>query len=180
MTPTSPATSPRASPSSERGVPSNEYHFVTRWRVRASIQEVSDILGEAEALPRWWPSVYLSTQVLRPGDEHGVGKVVSLHTRGWLPYTLRWCFRVVEANPPHGFALEAWGDFVGRGVWRLVQRGPDTLVTYDWKIRADKPLLRYGSPLLKPIFAANHRWAMAQGVRSLRAEIARRHRTPAS
>ncbi len=33
-------------------------------------------------------------------------------------------------------------------------------ITYDWKIRAEKPLLRYLSLLMKPIFSANHRWAI--------------------
>ena len=46
---------------------------------------------------------------------------------------------------------------------------------YDWKIRADKPLLKYGSFLMKPIFSANHRWAMAKGEESLKLELARRH-----
>jgi hypothetical protein len=153
---------------------SNEYHFLTRWRVRGTVEEVSDILGDAPGLARWWPSVYLDVRELEPGDDRGVGKVVSLHTRGWLPYTLRWQFRVVESRRPHGFSLEAWGDFVGRGVWTFEQRGPWVLIAYDWRIRADKPLLRYASFVLKPIFAANHRWAMAQGEKSLRRELARR------
>jgi hypothetical protein len=47
-------------------------------------------------------------------------------------------------------------------------------------VRADKPLLRYGSLIFKPIFAANHRWAMATGEQSLKLELQRRHaRTPA-
>ncbi len=50
-------------------------------------------------------------------------------------------------------------------------------ITYDWKIRANKPLLRSLSVVLKPIFAANHRWAMARGEESLRLELARRHAT---
>jgi hypothetical protein len=87
---------------------------------------------------------------------------------------LRWQYRVTEVNFPSGFSLEAWGDFAGRGVWKFEQEGGDTRVTFDWKIRADKPLLRYLSFLLKPIFSANHRWAMAQGEKSLRAELARR------
>jgi hypothetical protein len=103
-----------------------------------------------------------------------VGKVVRLFTKGWLPYTLRWQFLVVESTPPNGFTLEAWGDFVGRGIWTFVQDGPDVLITYDWKVRADKPLLRYFSWLVKPVFAANHRWAMAKGEQSLRLELARR------
>src|SRR5207244_1248913 len=81
-------------------VSSNVYHFMSHWRVATTIEEVSDVLGEAEELPRWWPSVYLCVDVLEPGDADGIGKVVALHTRGWLPYTLRWTFRVDESRPP--------------------------------------------------------------------------------
>lgn len=47
-------------------------------------------------------------------------------------------------------------------------------IVYDWRIRAAKPLLRYLSFLLKPVFSVNHRWAMARGEESLKAELARR------
>ncbi len=158
---------------------SNDYHFITHWQVQGSVREVFEILADAAGLVRWWPSVYLEVQQVQPGDERGVGKVVSLYTKGWLPYTLRWQFRVTQAHPPGGFSLEAWGDFVGRGVWTLEQAGPWVNITYDWRIRADKPLLRYLSFIFKPIFAANHRWAMAKGEESLRLELARRRaRTP--
>ena len=46
--------------------------------------------------------------------------------------------------------------------------------TYDWRISAEKPLLRYGSFVFRPIFAANHRWAMAHGEESLDLEVRRR------
>jgi hypothetical protein len=81
----------------------NDYHFITHWRVRATVKEVSDILRDATQLPRWWPSVYLKVEQLEPGDSEGVGKVVSLYTKGWLPYTLRWQFRVTESKYPYGF-----------------------------------------------------------------------------
>ncbi|MBM4260623.1 MAG: polyketide cyclase [Deltaproteobacteria bacterium] len=151
---------------------SNDYRFVTHWRIEAKIEEVYRIISNAADLPRWWPSVYLDVRELSPGNEKGVGKIVDLYTRGWLPYTLRWQFRVTEVNFPHGLALEAWGDFVGTGRWTFKQDGAWANIRYDWQIRADKPLLRYLSFILKPIFAANHRWAMAQGERSLRAELA--------
>jgi hypothetical protein len=158
---------------------SNDYHFITNWRVEGEINEVADILKDAAALPRWWPSVYLDVQILEQGDGNGVGKVVSLYTKGWLPYTLRWQFRVTESSYPYGFSLKAWGDFTGRGIWTLEQDGSHVNVTYDWKITADKPLLSALSFLLKPIFSANHKWAMARGEESLRLELARRHaRTP--
>src|SRR5262252_9512399 len=111
----------------------NDYHFITVWRVESSVEEVSDILGDAADLVRWWPSVYLDVKVLEPGDERGLGKVVSLYTKGWLPYTLRWTFRVTEVRDD-GFTLVASGDFDGRGIRTFEQDGPWVIITYDWKI----------------------------------------------
>ena len=151
----------------------NDYHFITHWRIKGTITEVADVLKNAVDLPRWWPSVYLDVEELESGDQDGIGKVVSLYTRGWLPYTLRWQFRVTESRYPHGYTLEARGDLNGRGIWTFEQEDEWVNVTYDWKIRADKPLLKAFSFLLKPVFAANHRWAMAKGEQSLRTELER-------
>jgi len=163
-------------------VASNEYHFITTWRIAATPEEISVVLSHAEDLARWWPSVYLTVKVVETGEPTGVGQVVELWTKGFLPYTLRWRFRITSANPPHGFELEAIGDFDGRGIWTLTaQRGPDdpagplTLVTYDWLIVAQKGILKHLSFAMKPIFSANHHWAMARGDESLRLELARRH-----
>ena len=41
--------------------------------------------------------------------------------------------------------------------------GPVTRVEYDWRIRAQKGLLKVLSPVMRPLFSANHHWAMAQG-----------------
>ena len=84
---------------------SNEYHIITEWRVRGTIEEVADILSHAADLARWWPSVYLDVEEIEPGDENGIGKVVRLYTKGWLPYTLRWTFRVTESAYPYGFTF---------------------------------------------------------------------------
>lgn len=156
---------------------SNDYHFVTHWRVEGTLEEVADVLGDAEGLARWWPSVYLDVKVLQEGDERGVGRTVSLLTKGWLPYKLRWQFRVTESRYPRGFTLEASGDFEGRGVWTFDQHGSHVDITYDWRIRANKPLIRIFSFLLKPIFEANHRWAMRRGEESLKRELVRRKKS---
>lgn len=49
-----------------------------------------------------------------------------------------------------------------------------TEATYVWTITAAKPLLKYLSPLLRPLFEWNHRWAMARGEEALREELKRR------
>jgi hypothetical protein len=153
-----------------------EYHFITNWRISGTAEEVAEVLGDPLALPRWWPSVYLDVHELAPGDpQTHVGRVIELYTKGWLPYTLRWRFTISETRGARGFSLVADGDFVGTGVWTLVQEGEVVDIQYDWRIRADKPLLRYGTLVMRPIFSANHRWAMARGEESLKLELQRRH-----
>ena len=98
-------------------MPGNDYHFLTRWRVESTRDEVYAILENTRDVARWWPSVYPGVEVEEPGDADGLGKVIRLCTKGWLPYTLRWRCRVTEKRPPERFALEARGDFHGRGVW---------------------------------------------------------------
>jgi hypothetical protein len=157
---------------------SAEYAFLTHWRLQGTAQEVSDILEDPLQLPRWWPSVYLAVNEVKPGDpKTHVGRKIQLYTKGWLPYTLKWSFAVTESRAPYGFTLVAEGDFVGTGVWTLTQDGDFVDVMYDWRIEATKPLLRYGSPVFRPIFGANHRWAMARGEESLALEL-RRRRAP--
>jgi hypothetical protein len=154
---------------------SNDYHFLTVWELEnTSCEEVSAVPGKAEDLVRWWPSVYLDVKVVDPGGPGGIGKRVKLLTKGRLPCTLLWEFTTIASNEPYGFSLEAKGDFVGRGIWTFAQQDTKVRVVYDWKIRAEKPLLKALSFLMKPVFSWNHRWAMKQGYESLKRELVRR------
>jgi hypothetical protein len=168
------------------------YEFLSRWRVEGTCGEVADILGDPLALARWWPSVYLAVDELRPPDARGlgsstgseptraqsrVGRRARLHTKGYLPYTLTWELEVVETRYPYGFTIVAAGDFDGCGVWTFRQAGSFVDVEYDWRLNAEKPLLRHLSFALRPLFESNHRWAMAQGEDSMKLELARRRAT---
>ena len=152
----------------------NAYHFVDRWRVEGDVKEVADILEDALALPRWWGSVYFEVKEIEPGGEGGIGKLISLRAGGWLPYTLRINFRTIESRYPHGFTMDATGDLEGKGIWTFRQDGPFVLVTYDWTIKANKPIIEKLSFLLKPIFRSNHSWTMKRGEASLKLELLRR------
>jgi hypothetical protein len=155
-------------------MPSNDYHFIDRWRVEGNVKEVADILEDAVSLSTWWPSVYFEVKELEPGGDGGVGKLISLRAGGWLPYTLRIKFRTTESHYPNGFSMDATGDLQGRGIWIFQQDGPFVNVTYDWTIRANKPIIDKLSFLLKPIFRSNHKWTMRRGEESLRLELRRR------
>ena len=151
-----------------------DYRFLTIWRVAGTIDEVKAVLGDAQALPRWWPSVYLTVTTVADAGPDGTGATVDLHTTGWLPYTLRWRLTITEPMTDSGFALSGAGDLNGTGRWTFVQDGPEVQISYDWRVSAGKPLLRRLGWLLKPAFAANHRWAMVRGEESLRLELRRR------
>ncbi len=135
--------------------------------------EVYTILSDAEALARWWPAVYLDVKEVEKGDLNSIGKKVKLFTKGWLPYTIRWDFEVIENIKPVTFTIKASGDLAGKGVWLLRQDGDFCNVSFDWRIEAEKRFLKTFSFILKPIFSANHKWAMKKGEESLKLELQR-------
>ena len=70
--------------------------------------------------------------------------------------------------------MEATGDLEGTGIWNFEQDGTHVNITYDWTIRANKPVVQKLSFLLKPIFRSNHHWTMRRGEASLKLELLRR------
>ena len=155
-------------------MPANEYEFLTEWRIQAPRELLYEILKEGKEYPRWWPEVYLGAEYHPSNRPDRIGDRVDFFTKGWLPYRLRWTAEAVEHRSPERIEIRATGDFDGRGIWRLEPDGDGTRVSFDWRLRAEKPLLRWLSPLLKPLFKWNHGWAMARGYESLRREVARR------
>ena len=158
----------------EETMPANDYEFVTNWKVAAPAELVFDILKQGGEYARWWPEVYLNCQTVPSGSPDGLGDKVILLTRGKLPYKLRWTATSIRIVPPKLIEIEASGDFVGRGTWTLTPGNDGTDIRFDWILRADKPLIKILSPLLKPVFKWNHRWAMERGYESLLREIKRR------
>jgi hypothetical protein len=155
-------------------MPANAYHFVSRWRVEGTVEEVADILDDAQSLGEWWGSVYSNVRITDSGDSTGLGKSFRLNGKGWLPYTLDLTFHKTEERYPNGFAVAVSGDLNGNGEWTLEQDAESVNVTFDWTVSADKPVLRWFSPAFRPVFASNHRWTMRQGEESLKLELLRR------
>lgn len=151
----------------------NPYHLVTRWRVKAAAEEIYNIISQPVEYPRWWPAVYLDCRQTAVGTPGGTGRCVQFHTRGWLPYTLRWEACTTEVEAPRRIVFNASGDLNGRGEWNFTQDGQFTEITFDWNVEPAKQFLRYLTPALRPVFEANHRWAMQQGENSLREELIR-------
>lgn len=147
----------------------NDYHLISRWEVEATPEEVYRILIRPEEYPQWWPEGFLSVSAHTQGHE----RVGTFHTRGYLPYTLRFQAKIVEERYPRQFTAEVRGDFNGRAICSLSSQSERVVISFDWKVCVTKPLIRYASRLLKPLFASNHRWVMRRGQVSLRRELQR-------
>lgn len=150
------------------------YRFVTQWRVKGRCEEVADILEDVHSIPGWWKSVYRSARVVYPGGDHGLGRIVEVTTKGFLPYELRWTYFVTSVEYPYRSSLIAWGDLEGEGHWEFVQNGGDVDITYDWNVRAKLPVIRRFHNVLAPLFAANHNFTMRDGLRGLQRQLAQR------
>jgi polyketide cyclase/dehydrase/lipid transport protein len=150
----------------------DHYDFLTKWRFEeAAIGEVADILADTASLPRWWPELFRSVRIVKQGGVHGLGEVAYCECRARLPYTLRFTYTCVEERYPHGSTIDSVGDLVGRGVWKLTERSNGVDVEYSWRVNLEKPFLRFISPILKPLLAANHEWSMQRGREGLKREI---------
>jgi uncharacterized protein YndB with AHSA1/START domain len=155
-------------------MPANQYHFQTTWRVEAPPEILYNILKDGQSYPRWWPDVYLAARLVRSGRADRIGDRLEFLTKGWLPYRLRWTAETGRLAPPETIEISATGDFIGSGTWHLEPEGKVTRITFDWRISAEKPLLRLLSPLLKLLFRWNHHWAMSTGLPRLRTEATQR------
>ena len=143
-----------------------EYRFLDRWLVPAPIERVYDTLGDVAGYGRWWTDFVIEAT----GDEGEPrpGKRNRLLVKAYLPYKVRFGMEVLEAEKPRRILSRLSGDFDGTGEWRLTETAEGTEAVLDWRPQVNKPLIRYLTPLLRPLFRSNHVWAMKRGERQIR------------
>ena len=89
------------------------FRLVSAWCVDGDLADVTTILSDAESLPRWWKSSFLHAEILDAGDADWIGRVVRLHSKGFLPYTLQFMLRVRAVSEARLVHFDVRGDFVG-------------------------------------------------------------------
>ena len=63
---------------------------------------------------------------------------------------------------PREFEVSVVGDLTGKGTWSLTPSDGGVHIHFDWRVIADRPLLRILTPVLRPLFRWNHTWAIAR------------------
>ena len=142
----------------------DEYVFIDEWDVDAPQEAVFEALADARTYPDWWQPVYIEVD----GDcKPEVGCVTNQEFKGRLPYHLKTRSEITRLERPHEFAVEVVGDLTGKGVWTLTPRDGEVHIRFDWRVIADRPLLRVLTPVLRPVFRWNHNWSIKRAIEGL-------------
>jgi uncharacterized protein YndB with AHSA1/START domain/quercetin dioxygenase-like cupin family protein len=142
-----------------------EYEFVDEWDVHAPREAVFEALADARSYPDWWRPVYIDVQ--SSGDGPRVGSVSHQHFKGRLPYHLHTRSQIVRLESPSLIEGEVDGDLRGTGIWTLTEAPGGTHVRFDWRVHADRRLLRMLTPVLRRALRWNHNWAIARAQEGL-------------
>ncbi len=152
------------------------FDIESEWMLDAREDEILDILDDPMSLTRWWSPVFMRGELISAGDRNKVGLTARFYTKGLLPHTFQFTARIDRLDERREMRIFTWGDFDGRGDIRLCGAGERTLVRIRWRTSVYQPYIRSLIRLFKPVFTANHRWAMRRGREGLQAEIRRRRR----
>jgi uncharacterized protein YndB with AHSA1/START domain len=142
----------------------SEYVFVDEWDVDAPQDRVFDALADARTYPVWWTPIYKEVRADGPPE---TGRVSHQKFGAKLPYTLSTVSEIVRYDPPDEFEVEVDGDLRGHGVWTLRRRDGKVHVRFDWRVHADRTLLRVLTPVLRPLFRWNHNVAIRAAMERL-------------
>ena len=108
------------------------------------------------------------------------GELTHQHFKGRLPYHLHTRTRTTVSERPHTLQGETEGDLRGTGIWTLTENADGgTHVRFDWRVHADRPLLKLLTPLLRPVLRWNHDWAIARAIEGLEPYVRERGRVRA-
>jgi quercetin dioxygenase-like cupin family protein/uncharacterized protein YndB with AHSA1/START domain len=139
---------------------SREYVFVDEWDVDAPRESVFAAISDARSYPTWWKPVYLDVE---SSGEPAVGSESRQHFKGRLPYHLLTRSRITRLEAPQTIGAEVDGDLRGTGLWTLtINEDGSTHVRFDWRVHADRFLLRLLTPVLRRALRWNHAWAIAR------------------
>lgn len=145
---------------------SAEYRFTDEWMVHLPVERVYEIVGEPLRYPAWWGDVFLAADGDAGPPEPG--KRTSVVSRGLLPYRLRWALTCTAAEPPLRIESALSGDFDGTGTWLLEEHADGTRARLEFRPTVNKRGVRELTPILRPVFRANHSWAMRRGQEAIR------------
>lgn len=138
-------------------------------------EELTPIILSPEALHRWCGAVYMASETIAPGRPNGLGLTVRVFAKGFLPHSFFFIGRIVDLVPHRYMKIAVSGDFEGVSeMWADPVDAARCRVSLRWRVKVRHPYVSAVVPVLRPVFAWNHRWAVERARRLLQAEVDRR------
>jgi uncharacterized protein YndB with AHSA1/START domain len=152
----------------------NQYSFVTVWKIEAPIELVWDEICDIENLPSWWKAI-VDIKVIDRGDENGVNFLVEQIWKGVLPYKLSLLSKTTAVDYLKSIEIVASGDLEGLGKWTFTQEGEIVRVQYNWDVKTTQKAMSFLALVIKPLLAWNHdeimRWGALGLAKKLNAKL---------
>jgi hypothetical protein len=145
------------------------YHLITSLELDVDRGRTWETFVDVEDWPRWWRWLD-EVEMLREGDDGGVGAVFRQTIRSPLLYGFTWQTEIVRVVKPALVELNSSGALEGRGRFEMAGAGGDvTEVKFTWLVMTNKSWMNLLSPIARPLFIWNHDRLMADFGRGLAA-----------
>jgi hypothetical protein len=136
--------------------------FQTVWRTPAATDRIWEILAGYADWPTWWRGIQ-NVEVLRRGDESGVGTVLRQGWRSRLPYTLVFELEMLRIESRRLLEGRASGDLEGTCRWTLIPLNGGTEIRFDVDVRTGRWWMNLPVPFAPRIVRANFEAIMHWG-----------------
>lgn len=130
------------------------YRFQTVWQTSTDIERIWETLANYAAWPTWWRGIR-KVEVLRSGDESGVGTVLRQGWRSWLPYTLVFDLEMIRLESRRVLEGRASGDLEGICKWTFTPIDGCTEIRFDVHVRTGRWWMNLPIPFSPQIVRAN-------------------------
>lgn len=143
-----------------------QYSFVTRWQLKAPLQDVWDAIYNSMQWPQWWRGVE-SVVEIEKNDEGGINGIRKYTWKSVLPYTLTFNMKLTEKEPLKRLRGIAFGELEGDGEWLFKEENGIVYIQYNWNVVTTKKWMNSLAFLLKPFFTLSHNTVMHWGGKCL-------------
>ena len=120
----------------------NYYIFIDKFVASCDIETAYHYIRQIEEYPRWWGKVYKKIIKLKEAPPDVAGAKYRITVGGFLPYSLTIDNEVTHIDRPNLIRFDAEGELKGKGVWSFREVGEGTEVTFDWRVAANKKVIR--------------------------------------
>lgn len=143
-----------------------QYSFVTHWKMKASLQDVWNAIYNSLEWPQWWKGC-ISVIEIKENDETGINGIRKYTWKSAMPYRLTFLMQLTQKQSLKRLFGNATGELQGNGEWIFSEQEGIVHIQYNWNIITNKKWMNTFSFLLKPLFKINHNILMNWGGKGL-------------